>query len=280
MNKKTVQVITACILAVLALGCLGFYIYDVVWNNSPYQDNLLKLVLIFCLAIASFIRMFRGGSRASLSFYENAYAKELGGAFQHSPALRKKLVSATRLYDESNYRKALKLLFTLAKEAKSENDLVPVLLFSALCYTDMGLTDYAIKVYYNILESSPRNSQVHSNLAGLHLQQGDFKLALSHYDEAINCDHNNYFAYNNRANCYFRMQEYDKAIDDAKKALEIKNNGVEAATLLAVIFALKGDEENKEKYYRLATVSGRPAQEIDRAIQHHINTQKDESIDE
>lgn len=277
MDKKNVRIIVISLIILLILACLGFYFYDIVVNHRPYQDNLFKIILAVCLLVASMFRMFRGNTRANLAFYEKAYAKELGSAFAHTPSLRKKLVSATRFYDESNYNNALKLLSQLANEAKTENDLVPVLLFSALCYSDAGLTDYAIKTYYSLLEYSPKNSQVHSNLGNLYLQSGDFKMALSHLTEAVESDSTNYYAYNNRANCYFRMQEYDNAIVDAEKALEIKNNGVEAATLLAVIYAIKGDEENKEKYYRLATVSGRPAQDIDRIIEHHMNEQKEES---
>ncbi len=277
MNKNNKRNLILILMIVILVVCIGAYIYDIVFNNAPYQKNLVKVILVVVLILISMFRMFKGGNRANLDFYEKAYEKELGSAFAHTPALRKKLISATRYYDEDNYNKALKVLSSLSHQAKSENDLVPVLLFSALCYTDVGLIDYAIKTYYGLLEHSSKNSQAHSNLGGLHLANGDFDLALSHYSEAIDCDRTNYYAYNNRANCYFRMQDYDKAIQDAKKALEVKNNGVESATLLAVIYALKGDTENKDKYYHLATVSGRPAQDIDRAIEHHMNEQKEES---
>lgn len=275
MSKKNVRIIVLSIIILAILAGIGFYIYDIVYNGVPFEKNLLKIVLAVLLLIASVFRLFKGNSRAKLSFYEKAYAEEIGTAFKNNPRNRKCLVAATRYYDESKYDKSLKILSLLAKEAESENDLVPVLLFMALCYTDMGLSSYAIKVYYNLLEHSPKNSRAHSNLAVQLLNEGDFNLALAHYTEAINCDNQNYYAYNNRANCYFKMQDYDNAIIDAKKALEIKNNGVEAATLLTVIYALKGDSENKEKYYHLATASGRPAQEVDYAIEHHMNSKEE-----
>ena len=275
MSKKTLQIIFGSLIVLMMVGCVGVYVYDIVANGSPFYDNLLILIFALSMLTVALIRNFKVKSRGSLLFYEKAYEKELGNAFSDNSAYRKFLIMATRYYDESKYSKALKLLGKLSKEAKRETDLAPVLLFAALCYTDMGLVDHGIKTYYELIEIYPRNSQAHSNLGGLHLQNGDFKLALSHYTEAIKCDKNNYYAFNNRANCYFRMQDYDSAIADAKCALEIKNNGVEAATLLAIIYAMKGDAENKEKYYHLATVSGRPAQEIDLAISHHIAEMKE-----
>lgn len=274
MNKKGVRIVIVSIIIILLLFSVGYYVYDVLYNHTSYQENLLKLILIVATLGCGLLKL-KGGRRANLDFYEKSYQKELGSAFNHSPALRKKLVGATRFYDESKYDKALKSLISLAKESQSENDIVPVLLFMALCYTDMGLSEYAIKTYYGLLEYSPRNTQVHSNLGVLYLQEGDFEMALSHYTKAIECDETNYNAYNNRANCYFRMQDFDNAILDAKKALELKNNGVEAATLLTIIYALNGDVKNKDKYYLLANTAGRPAEELDRVIEHFMNSKEE-----
>lgn len=279
MNKKNIRIIVISIVFILFLLSVGFYLYDVLYNHTPYQDNLFKLILIVATLGCGLLKL-KGSRRASLDFYEKSYQKELGSAFNHSPALRKKLVGATRFYDESKFDKALKSLILLTKESQSENDIVPVLLFTALCYTDMGLNEYAIKTYYGLLEYSPKNTQVHSNLGVLYLQEGNFEMALSHYSKAIECDETNYSAYNNRANCYFRMQDFDNAILDAKKALELKNNGVEAATLLTIIYALNGDVENKEKYYLLANTAGRPAEELDRVIEHFLSMENEILEDE
>ena len=80
-----------------------------------------------------------------------------------------------------------------------------------------------------------------------------------------------YNAYINRANYYFRKGEYDPAITDAKQALEFKNNGVEAASLLTVIYSLRGDENNKKHYYHLAITSGKRPSELDQAIEYFLN---------
>lgn len=136
---------------------------------------------------------------------------------------------------------------------------------------DAGHTEDAIRVYYDLLKIEPNNARVHSNLGAQLMNYGDFEAALSHYNKSIEINPNNYFAYNNRANYYFRINEYDNAVNDAKKALEIKNNGVEAASLLAIIFALTGDEENKKKYFHIAITSGRHPDELNAAIEFFLN---------
>ena len=55
------------------------------------------------------------------------------------------------------------------------------------------------------------------------------------------------------------------------RSLEIKNNGVEAASLLTVIYALTNDDENKKKYYHIAITSGRHPEELNEAIQFYLN---------
>ena len=74
---------------------------------------------------------------------------------------------------------------------------------------------------------------MHSNLGGLFIKEGDFETALKHYNKSIELKPDNYFAYINRANYYFRIYEYDLAINDALKALEFKSNGFKAASLLS-----------------------------------------------
>ena len=271
-KNKTNIIITVLIIAVI-IGLIAYYLYDVIYNKTPYDDNLFRMLAVICMLIATVIRLHKAGSgrRNGLDVYEKAYANELGYAFMNKPFQRKKLLCACRLYDESNYRKSLKYLFQLLQEVEFERDSVPVLLFIALCYTDAGVTDEAIKVYYDLLKIDPNNPQVHSNLGGLFIDEGDFESALKHYNKSIEIKPDNYFAYINRANYYFRINEYNNAVDDAKIALEIKNNGVEAASLLAIIYALTNDDENKKKYYHIAITSGKHPEELNEAIQFYLN---------
>lgn len=271
MKRKNSNTIWIAVIILLMVGIIAFYLYDVIWLKNPYTKNLFRTAAIVCLLLGALVKLIYGSGRKSLEVYEKAYANELGYAFKNKPFQRKKLLCACRLYDESNYGKALKYLFQLLQEVEFERDSVPVLLFIALCYTDAGVTEEAIKAYYELLKIDPKNSQVHSNLGGLFIQEGDFETALKHYNKSIEFNPKNYFAYLNRANYYFRINEFENAISDAKQALEFKNNGVEAASLLTVIYALQGDEENKKKYYHISITSGEKPEDLNEAISYYLH---------
>ena len=273
MRKKTSNIIWIAVVILLIAGIISFYLYDVIWVKTPYTKNLFRTIAIIFLLLGTLLKLINGSGRNSLEMYEKAYVNELGYAFKNKPFQRRKLLCACRLYNESNYRKALKYLFQLLREVEFERDSIPVLLFIALCYTDAGFTGEAIKVYYDLLKIDPNNPQVHSNLGGLFIDEGDFETALKHYNKSIELKPDNYFAYINRANYYFRKNEYNNAIIDAKQALEFKNNGVEAAGLLTIIYALQGDEENKKKYYHVAITSGENPEDLNEAIQFFLNEQ-------
>lgn len=276
MKRKNANTIWIVLIVLLILGIVAFYVYDVLVTKTPYDKNLFRTIAIVFMLLGTLVRLTRGQGRRALEIYEKAYEEELGAAFDHKPLLRKKLLCACRLYNESNYKKALKYLFQLLQEAESEKDAIPVYLFIALCYTDGGAPAAAIKPYEELLKLDPDNAQVHSNLGLLYGRKGDYEMALAHYNRAIALDPFYYSAYANRANYYFDIEDYPHAIEDALTALEVKNNGKEAASLLAIIFALRGDEENKKKYYHIAIASGYKPEQLNNAIEHYMHEQESE----
>ena len=267
MNKRKIAVTALIVVVIISL--IGYYFVDVFYFKTPYNENIFRIISTVCILIATLIRVHRGTGRVDLSFYEKFYEKEIGYAFSNKPLQKKKLLCACRLYNEANYKKALKYLFSLLKETEFDRDIATVLLFIALCYTDAGVPEEAIKVYYDLFKIDSNNARAHSNIGTLHMQVGDFESALMHYNKSIEIKPDNYYAYSNRANYYFKINDFDKAIEDAKKALEIKNNGVEAASLLTIIYALRGDEENKKKYYHVTVSAGRSPEEINEAIKYY-----------
>ncbi|MBO5868145.1 MAG: tetratricopeptide repeat protein [Oscillospiraceae bacterium] len=271
MKQSTANKITITVVAVLAAALVGYYLYDVLYLGTPYTENLFRTIAILCLLIASLIRRLGSSGRLSLDIYEKEYKEELGYAFNHKPLLRKKLLCACRLYNESNYRKALKYLYELLGEAEFERDAVPVLLMIALCYTDVGVNEEAIAAYFELLKLDKNHAQAHSNLGLLLMREGENKTAIQHFDRSIELKPDNYYAYSNRANCYFRMMNYDLAIRDAKQALEYKNNGAEAASLLTIIYALMGDEENKKHYYHISIAAGKRPEDMNEAIEYFLS---------
>ena len=271
MKRKTVSILISILIIVCILGLTGFYLYDVIYLKTPFQKNLFRTLAIVFMLLGTLVRVINGGRRNGLNVYEKAYSDIIGYAFNNKPMLRKKLLCACRLYNESNYRKAIKYLSELLPVCEQNRDRIPVLFFIALCYEDAGANEDAIKVYYDLLSIDTGNTHAHSNIGRLLMEVGDFETAVGHYNKAVEFDPNNYSAYINRANYYFKIQDFENAIADAKKALSIRNNGSEAASLLTIIYALQNDEENKKKYYHISITSGKSPEDMNAAIEYFMN---------
>lgn len=272
MKQKLTRIISITIICLAMASVVVFYIYDVAFVKNPPTKNLFKAIVIFVGLLTTLFKIVNiTGRKNSLAMYEKAYEEYIGYAFRDNPSAKKKLLRGVRFYDEDDYGKALKCLQELLGEAKTERDRVPVLLFMALCYEGGRMRDAAIETYCEILAYDFNHSTAHNNLGMLYVGKGDYDKALNHYNKAIACKHDYFAAYNNRANYYFLVKDYDAAIEDAKKALEIKNNMVQAASLLAIIYALRCDTENKNKYYHIAVMAGRPPEELDSVIDYYMN---------
>lgn len=280
MKQKTLNTILVVVVVLLIAGILGFYLYDVLLLKTPYSKNLFRVLAVVFLLLGTLVRLAGRTGRGSLAVYEKAYADEIQYAFKDRPFQRKKLLCACRLYSESNYGKALKYLFRLLRQAESERDAIPVLLFIALCYSDAGLPDDAIGAYYDLLKLDSNHARVHNNMGRLLVNKGDYETALKHYNKSIELQPKNYYAYVNRANYYFRDNQYEEAIADAKQALEFKNNGVEAANLLTIIYALLDDEENKKYYYHISVAAGQRPEELNDAIEYFLHEENIPSYEE
>lgn len=282
-ERVVMKKVLTVILILLMIGLSGFFVYEVVYNKTPVQENLFRYLLTLCALIISCIRlnarMGQGSRRRSLDFYETYYEKEIGSAFRDKPVLRKKLLCAIRLYNEDSIEKALKYLKQLLPACKNKYDARAVLLFMGLCFSDMGLCEYAIKTYYRLLEQEPDNARTYSNIGLEYYHQGNRTMAMEHYEKAIALDPAYAQAYNNMARCYFDQHDFETAIDYADKALERNQKQYQAASLLAIIYALLGDGSKQETYFQIAVSAGENAEALRATIQRYLKEQ-DEILQE
>jgi len=260
MNAKKVIVV---LLAILIAVSIGVYVYDVIANETPYTENLLKVVLVVVSLGLSIVKVFtRGSSRNSLDFYEKNFAKELEGVFTRDTKSRKMLLEAIRFFDESKYQKAISIFEKLKATRPSKHDLSIICLFSALCYEEWGLINDAIKEYDQALVNDPHNATALSNLGILYSNNNEYHKAVECYEKAIETDPNNHFAYNNLAQLYYRSGEYEGAVEYSLKALTLCPNFRPSASLLAVIYGGYGYEKEYGKYHKLAVQEGADADSI------------------
>jgi len=54
------------------------------------------------------------------------------------------------------------------------------------------------------------------------LNKGDTQGAINHYSEAIKHDPNNHILYSNRSAAYVKLVNYQKALEDGNKTVELK----------------------------------------------------------
>ncbi len=272
MNNKQRKRIAVCnaVIVILAAALTGFFIWGVVSGEASLSKTLPRMLVTLISCVIALIKINGGANRRlSLDHIEQAYREEIGDAFIPRPMLRKKLLCAIRLYNESNYSKAMKYLSDLVKRAEGAEEYTAVMLFVALCFTDAGLYPQAVEAYERVLDAEPSKVIAHSNLGILYAEMGEYDKALESYNMAIAYDRGHYYAYSNRANCYFKMGEDALAVEDALRALEIKNNGREAAGLLYVLYSLSGDTENRDKYCRIAVSAGASREALDLAVESY-----------
>ena len=268
-NNKVRKRIAVCnaVIILLAVLLTGFFAWSVISGEASFSKTFPRMAVALVSCVGALVKINGStGRRMSLDKIEAAYIEDIGDVFRPRPMLRKKLLCAIRLYNESNYRKSVKYLLDLAKRSEGAEEYTVSMMFVALNFTDAGVYQAAVNAYMRILDVEPSNATAHSNLGMLYVEMGEYEAAVGEYDMAIAYDREHYYAYSNRANCYFKMGRDDLATEDALRALEIKNNGREAAGLLYVLYSLSGDTENRDKYCRVAVSAGASREILDRAV--------------
>ncbi len=252
----------------LAVSIVAFYFYDIRVNHTALGQNLFRTISVVCICAAGFLRVGNTAQRRSLEFYDSQFTDILQNAFTDQPFWRNKMLCAVRLYDEGNYRKALKYLMDMKQRCHSNEDTYAVMLFSALCFTEMGLLEHAEKVYMQMVFANIANSRVFSNLGNVLNRMGEYDRAIQNFEHALEYDRNNAYAYNNIAQAHFQMHKLEEAIPYAEKALQINPKMRQASSLLAIIYDLKDNKLQSEHYFHIAISSGYDPKELKEAMEY------------
>ena len=265
MTKKAV----IAVLILIAIAVIGLYLYGIFVGNDSPTDNLFRTLAVVFLCAAGIVRNSTAKGRRPLEKYAESYKREIGNAFIANPALRKRLLCAIRFYNEENYRKAIDGLIALQPECNERDDYAAVGLFLALSFTDVGANDAALEIYGQLVEMGIETSTIYGNIGHLHVRLGNTDEAATALIKAAQLDPNNAYPLCNVARLYFDKFEFDKAIKWAERALQINHKIYQASTMLAIIYAIRGEGELEKKYAHMAISSGQNPDKLKQAILHY-----------
>ena len=273
-KPNIIKIILVVILVALMIVSVGFFVADLIINNTPPTKNLFKALTVIFTCGISLIRLLSNKGRKNLAFYENAYQEHIKDAFADRPFYKKKLLCAIRLYNEDKYDKAIKYLLKLKTVSQTRDDFYAVGLMTGLTLTDMKCYSDAIHVYSSLIEMNMTSSTVYGNLGNIYLTLGNRQDAISYIRLAIQNDEKNPAPYNNLAKLYFETFDFENAKIYAQKALQINHKMYQASTMLAVIYTKEGDKANAEKYSHMAIASGRDPVELKEIIAYYMTAEQ------
>jgi tetratricopeptide (TPR) repeat protein len=106
-----------------------------------------------------------------------------------------------------------------------------------VCYYELGRYDEAIGDFQTLIDKyeSELEPLAHRYLGMIYTEKGDTEKAKQNYDKAvelysgqIESKPDSYGAYSDRGLCYISLDEYDLAISDFEKVIELEPNYVDA----------------------------------------------------
>ncbi|OQX27135.1 MAG: hypothetical protein BWK80_06860 [Desulfobacteraceae bacterium IS3] len=104
-------------------------------------------------------------------------------------------------------------------EINQKNDMA--YLNRGIAYSNKGEYEKAIYDYSKAIEINDQNDMAYILQGDAYNNKGEYDKAVDDYSKAIEINPKNDTAYINRGNAYYNKGEYDKAIDDYNKAIEI-----------------------------------------------------------
>lgn len=186
-------------------------------------------------------------------------------------------ISLTGMYDGTESKKAKKFydeafdfgkagdyknaeIFYL-KAIKEDSSFVEAYDNLGRVYRAVGDYEKAIKNYKKSIELYPLGQMAHQNLAVVYGIQKDYGNALNEYKALLEIDENDPESYFGMANCYMMLGEFDKALPNATKALEIyKQSGsghiADGYYLTGLIYYYSGNNEEAKENLILAKENG------------------------
>lgn len=198
---------------------------------------------------------------------EKEYGKKIGTSFSDRPTLRQRLLASLGYYDHGDYGKALEILEALKKEAVTQEERRGVWLLLGRCNSTAGNNREAIQNYRELLSFSPGDSPALTSLGLLLMNQGEYTEAAPYLIAAEKKDPQNPYAKNNLGALYYRMGDYEKAVQFSSLAFLQDQKLYQACTTVALGTMALGALSVSKRYAQLAISRGQDPMKLQRALQ-------------
>lgn len=250
----------------LILAVLGLYGYQYFVQDNLETRDITRGAIIILGAIGTMFKKPKQRPVANKkALYQKAYPEFIQEPFADEPKLEKRFYDAVHDYNRNKPADAVAKLEKLRKECRNTAEMRAVTVFTALCLTDLGRHGDALKQY----EAARRIrdcSTLASNMGLCAYRLGNLRQAQDYYEEAIQLDSNNAFAYNNLSTLYFAVGDYESALGAAQDAISCNEKMPQALSTAAICAKLLGFDGDYEQYYRRAVAAGYDGDKIKRVI--------------
>lgn len=237
------------------------------------ERNLAKLITLLLTYLIGVIRYTRNRKK-SRKLFEEQYKDILKDAFVNNKKEYDVLMDCIFLYNDDKPGKAIKALNKLLNRCSSHHDRTAVLMFLALCYEEKKDIAHAIECYEKVLHTNMMNSTAWSNLGRLYADTERTEDALNAYQQALQCDPDNAYAYCNMAALFYRNGSYEKGLEYGLKAYELDSNLKECASVISLSAAELGNGELARKFCDVYGTLGGNKKTVSKYLEERLSTKQ------
>ena len=200
----------------LILAAIGLLAYEGLVAKTLETSNIVRCGLIIAGAIATMFKKPKQPPVANKkALYQKAYPEFIREPFADEPKLEKRFYDAVHDYNRNKPDAAVAKLEKLRRECRNTAELRAVTVFTALSFYDLGKFEESLK-HYDAARKIRDSSTLASNMGLCCQRLGRSNEALDYYEEAIQLDSRNAYAYNNlsalfstfRTNIYYVISTF------------------------------------------------------------------------
>lgn len=245
----------------LTVGIVALFIFLFTWLKDGVGSalgggaaatgiitGLIMLIKEGAFASSSPKSKSRKGSKGSKGgkSVEERYASQLGGIFDYSSRLRKKLIDAVKLFDNEEYSAAIEAYNKLLEKSETTRDYCGIQKLIANAWRCEKNVEMELAAYHAALERDPGNYRLWRDLGRRQSQLGMKEQAEESWKKDAQLSSSS-TPYENLAELCNHQGRYDDAVEYARKALRINSRSKEAYMQLCHSYKGLGDSQKVEE---------------------------------